>query len=248
MHAMSDAVPAQPPSSARAWIKALVIVAVIALVVVALRTLPVKPALERFNAIVESLGVLGVAVFVAGYAVAALLFPASILTLGAGATFGPVIGTIAVSLGANLCAWIAFWIGRSAARGWVQRQMTRFPRFAAVERAVAMQGFKIVLLTRLSPAFPFTWQNYAYGVTNVRFRDYAIATALGMLPGTFAYVYLGYAAKTAGEAAASGESGSSLAWTLFKVAVVVVPALVVTGIIGRTAKKALDEAAATPPP
>src|SRR5205085_4079496 len=159
-----------------------------------------------------------------------LLFPASILTLGAGATFGPFLGTAVVSVASTTCACLAFWIGRTFARESIQRQMERFPKFKVVERAVAKQGFKIVLLTRLSPAFPFTWMNYAYGVTTVRFRDYALASWIGMLPGTFAYVYVGYAAKAASEAAASGDTGSSIAKTIAKVAVVVAPALVVPAI------------------
>lgn len=242
---MTDAA-GTPQSSARKWGKALAALGILALLFLALRTLPVKAALESFNAFVASLGFAGVLVFIAGYAIAALLLPASILTLGGGATFGPIVGTAAVSVASTTTACLAFWIGRTVARESIQKQMERFPRFKAVERAVAKQGFKIVLLTRLSPAFPFTWQNYAYGVTNVRFRDYALASWIGMLPGTFAYVYLGYAAKTAGEAAASGDAGGSVAWTIAKVALVVVPALVVTAIIGRTAKKALDDAAKGP--
>lgn len=225
-------------------LKILVAVLVVAAALFALSRLPVKPWLESFNAFVASLGFAGVLVFVAGYAIAALLFPASLLTLGGGATFGPWVGTAAVSAGSTMSACLAFLIGRTFARDAIQRRMDRFPRFKAVEAAVSKQGFKIVLLTRLSPLFPFTWQNYAYGVTTVRFRDYAIASWIGMLPATFAYVYLGHAARTVTQSAASGESGGSLVRTIAKVAVVVVPALVVTAIVGRTAKRALDEAAA----
>lgn len=225
-------------------LKAIVIVVIAIGVLVAITRLPVKPWLVSFNGFVASLGFAGVLVFIAGYAIAALLFPASILTLGGGATFGPWVGTAAVSVASTTSACLAFLIGRTFARDAIQRRMERFPRFQAVEAAVAKQGFKIVLLTRLSPLFPFTWQNYAYGVTTVRFRDYAVASWLGMLPGTFAYVYLGHAAKTVTESAASGEPGGSVLRTIAKVAVVVVPALVVTAIVGRTAKRALDEAAA----
>ncbi len=231
-------------------VKILIAVAVVAGAIFLLTHFPVKAKLTEFNDYVKSLGALGVVVFVLGYAIAALLFPASILTLGAGATFGPWLGTAAVSVGSTLCACLAFMIGRTVARASIQKKMASFPKFKAVESAVAKQGFKIVLLTRLSPAFPFTWMNYAYGVTEVKFRDYALASWLGMLPGTFAYVYLGYAAKQAGDAATSGGSGSSVLVTILKVAVVVVPALVVTAIIAKTAKKALAEASgetAVPP-
>ena len=238
---MSDA-----PRRAFPW-KTIVIVVLVVGALAAVSRLPVRPWLEAFNAFVADLGIAGVLVFVVGYAIAALLLPASILTLGAGATFGPWVGTAAVSVASTTSACLAFLIGRTVARGAIERRMASFPRFAAVESAVSREGFKIVLLTRLSPLFPFTWQNYAYGVTTVRFRDYALASWIGMLPGTFAYVYLGHAAKTVTESAASGETGGSMARTIAKVAIVVVPALLVTAYVGRIAKRALNREGAGSP-
>jgi uncharacterized membrane protein YdjX (TVP38/TMEM64 family) len=98
----------------------------------------------------------------AAYVPAALLFvPGSLLTLEAGFAFGVVRGTIAVSLGSVLGASAAFLAGRTLARGLIEGRISRNPKFQAIDRAVGEQGFKIVLLTRLSPIFPFNLLNQA---------------------------------------------------------------------------------------
>ena len=222
-------------------VKIAIAVVVLAGLVFLLGKLPVKEYLDRFDGYVAKLGTAGMALFVVGYVIAALLFPASVLTLGAGAIFGPWIGTALVSVASTACACLAFLIGRYGARAWVERRLAAFPKFKAVEGAVSKQGFKIVLLTRLSPAFPYTWMNYAYGITSVSFRSYALASWIGMLPGTFLYVYLGYAAKATAGAAGGG---GALWLTIVKLAAFIVPTAIVTVIVTRIARKALAEASA----
>ena len=102
-----------------------------------------------------------------------LMLPGSILTLGAGALFGVVTGTIAVSLGSTVGACAAFLVGRTVARRRIAPKVSANPRFAAIDRGVGREGFKIVLLTRLSPIFPFNMLNYAFGLTKVSFIHYA---------------------------------------------------------------------------
>jgi len=75
-------------------------------------------------------------------------------------------------------------------RGWVSQKIAGKQNFAAIDEAVAQAGFKIVLLTRLSPIFPFVLLNYAFGITGVSLKDYALG-AIGMVPGTVLYVYIG---------------------------------------------------------
>ena len=140
---------------------------------------------------IEHLGSWGVLAFIALYAVATVAFvPGSILTLGSGAIFGVVAGSIYVLIGANLGAIAAFAIGRYLARDWVFSKIADSSRFQAIDRAVGQNGFKIVLLTRLSPAFPFILLNYVYGLTRVSLKDYILGS-VGMIPGTISYVYLG---------------------------------------------------------
>ncbi len=223
-------------------VRILAALAIAGLLFYVLRVLPVRDLLERFLAWIQELGPTGVVVFVLGYAIAALLLPASLLTLGAGAAFGPVVGTAAVSVGSTTTACLAFLIGRRFARRFVEAKMASFPKFQAVDRAVAGQGFKIVLLTRLSPAFPFTWMNYAYGLTQVRFRDYALASWLGMLPGTAMYVYFGHAGKLALQAASGGTAATGGNAKLVMQIIAGLATVAVTIVVTRVARKALAEA------
>ena len=139
-------------------------------------------------------------VYIAGYILATVLaIPGSILTLAAGFLFGLPLGVVLVSAGSVLGAGAAFLVGRFFARDWVASKMEQQPRFAALDAAVGRRGFLIVVLTRLSPVFPFNLINYVYGLTGVKFRDYFFATWIGMLPVTVLYVYIGSAAKNLAE-------------------------------------------------
>jgi uncharacterized membrane protein YdjX (TVP38/TMEM64 family) len=115
--------------------------------------------------------------------------------MGAGAVFGLVQGCVYASVAATVAAVAAFLVGRHLARGWIRRRLGDNPTFTALDRAVAEEGWRIVGLTRLSPLFPYTLLNYAYGLTRVRLWEYAAASWLGMLPGTVLYVYLGTLAR-----------------------------------------------------
>ena len=129
--------------------------------------------------------------FVLGYILATVaLVPGSILTLAAGALFGLWKGVLLAFIAATLGAAAAFLVARHLARDFVHRKLGGDPRVAAIDRAIGDHGRKIVFLLRLSPAFPFNLLNYLLGLTTVRFTDYLIAS-LGMLPGTFLYVYYG---------------------------------------------------------
>ena len=81
------------------------------------------------------------------------------------------------------------------ARDWVAKRIDGNASFTAMDTAVADEGWRIVLLTRLSPLFPFTLLNYAFGLTRVSLRDYVLASWIGMMPGTVMYVYLGSLAR-----------------------------------------------------
>jgi uncharacterized membrane protein YdjX (TVP38/TMEM64 family) len=192
--------------------------------------------MQRALEAVEALGIWGPIVFIVLYIAATVLFvPGSALTLGAGAIFGLVRGSILVSVGSTLGATAAFLVGRYVARDWVARKIEKNPKFAAIDRAVAREGWKIVGLTRLSPAFPFSLLNYAYGLTKVRLRDYVLASWIGMMPGTVMYVYLGSLARLGIDAQEGG--GAQLALRM----VGLVATIVVTVYITRIARKALDK-------
>lgn len=184
---------------------------------------------------VAGYGLPGLIAFVALYVVASIIFlPASVLTLAAGGAWGVVTGTIIVSIASTLAAACSFLVGRHLARDWVREKTRNMPVFKAIESAVDEEGWKMVGLTRLTPVFPFTLLNYAYGITAVKFWPYVIASWIGMLPGTILYVYLGKIAKDA----VAGTESTTAGWVLKMVALLAT--IAVTVMITKSAKKALD--------
>lgn len=183
---------------------------------------------------IGQLGPWGPVLFVMIYATAAVLFvPGSVLTLGAGAVFGVVWGSVYVSIGSTLGATAAFLVGRHLAREAVARKVAGNPRFAAMDKAVANEGWKIVALTRLSPLFPYTLLNYAFGLTRVKLGHYVLASWIGMMPGTVMYVYLGSLAQAATTERARGTGE----WLLYGVGLLAT--LGVTLLVTRLARQAL---------
>ena len=172
--------------------KAIGIGAFLVVIVGFLVIFPIGEWIEAGAERARSMGTAGILVFAALYAVGTVFaVPGAALTLIAGGAFGFGAGTLAVWLGATAGLAIAFLAARKLARDRVARWLAAKPSFAAVDRAVAAEGWKIVLLTRLTPIFPFTFLNYAYGVTAVGFPAYAVASAVGILPGSLFYIYLG---------------------------------------------------------
>ena len=197
--------------------------------------------LPQFAEWVDSLGLWGPAVFIAGYAGATVAFvPGSVLTLAAGAIFGLVRGVAYVMVGATVGASLAFLVARYIARGAIEQRLEGNSRFTAIDHAVGREGLKIVFLLRLSPVFPFNLLNYALGLTNVRFTDYFIA-CLGMIPGTLLYIYYG---KLAGDVArlAGGTAVDRGAEYYAVLLLGLVATVVATTIVTRTARRALQEA------
>ena len=140
---------------------------------------------------VENLGVFGPIAYIIIYNLATILFiPGSLLTLKGGCLFGLFWGSVYVLIAAIIGAILAFIVGRYLSRDWVARQINKYPKFQAIDLAVAKEGWKIVLLTRLCPIFPFNLLNYAFGVTQVSLKDYILGS-FGIIPGTVLYVYMG---------------------------------------------------------
>ncbi|PZD73883.1 TVP38/TMEM64 family inner membrane protein YdjZ [Acaryochloris thomasi RCC1774] len=190
---------------------------------------------------VDSLGTLGFVAFIAIYVIATIAFlPGSVLTLGAGVVFDVIQGSICVFIGATLGASLAFLIGRYLARGWVSKRIAGNAKFNAIDQAVGREGFKIVLLTRLSPIFPFNLLNYGLGVTGVSFRDYILG-CVGMIPGTIMYVYIGSLAGSIAMIGAEDQpTDPTVQWAIRIIGFIATVA--VTLYVTRIARKALQEA------
>jgi uncharacterized membrane protein YdjX (TVP38/TMEM64 family) len=198
--------------------------------------LPLEAALDG----VAGLGAWGPVALGALYVLSCVLFvPGSILTIGAGALFGVVKGSITVSIASTLGATLALLVGRYLVRERISRLIADNPRFAAVDAAVAREGFRIVVLTRLSPAFPFNLLNFAFGLTRVGVGTYALASWIGMIPGTILYVYLG--SIGADVATAGGRETGAAEWALRIAGLLATVA--VTVFVTRIARRALAEAA-----
>src|SRR6266852_2281286 len=217
------------------WRWVLYATACVALVL-ALKYFHVQDLLKSALDWIGKLGPWGPVIFVGLYVVATVLFvPGSVLTLGAGAVFGVALGSVCVSISATLGATAAFLVGRYVARDAIARKIGKNEKFATIDRAVADEGWKIVLLTRLSPVFPFTLLNYAFGLTRVKLSHYVLASWIGMIPGTVMYVYLGslvnvgagHRQRTVGE------------WALYGVGLLAT--IAVTVLVTRLAKKALAQ-------
>ncbi|MHC4570124.1 MAG: TVP38/TMEM64 family protein [Planctomycetota bacterium] len=183
-------------------------------------------------------------VFVVAFYIAACVFllPGSVLTLGAGLLFGLAGGVVTVSIGSTLGACAAFWVGRTVARNWISGKVAANGKFAAIDQDVAHQGFKIVLLTRLSPIFPFNILNYAFGLTRIPFWKYALGSWIGMIPGTVMYVYFGAGLRSFAELAAGnvekGTAGRLFFW--FGLAATIVVTVFVTRIARNALKQAVE--------
>lgn len=216
-------------------------IAIAVALILAAKYFGIQDSLKTALQWIQEIGPTGVAIFILIYILATVLFvPGSILTLGAGVVFGVVWGAIDVFVGATLGAIAAFLVGRYLARGWVEKQIQNNPKFKAIDDAVAREGLKIVILTRLSPIFPFNLLNYAFGITQVSLKDYAIGS-IGMIPGTLMYVYIG---SLAGNLAALGtgvqESAPAPAQWAIRI-IGFIATVAVTIYVTRIAKQALNK-------
>ncbi len=154
--------------------------------------------LGRLRAWIDGFGAAAPLVFIAIYAAATVAFlPGTPLSLLAGLVFGPVFGTLWAVIGATIGATLAFLIGRYAARGLVEAWTADNERVRKLDEGVERQGWRMLLVTRLVPAFPFNLQNYAYGLTKIGLGTYVLLTAVCIIPGAAVYTFAGGSLATA---------------------------------------------------
>ena len=195
--------------------------------------LPVREWIEGFRDWITGLGALGVAVYALLYVVVSVaLGPAWAMTLAAGLAYG-LWGVPLVMVSATLAACTAFLIARYLARERVTKLVDDNRRLKALRRAVGEEGWKVVGLMRLSPVFPFGLQNYLFGITDIKLLPYALATFVGMGPGSLLYVYIG----SLGSVGAGGEAGP-LRWAL--VGAGLVATLIVVWLVTKRARATLE--------
>jgi len=145
---------------------------------------------ERIRGFVLSFGIWAPAIYLLAYGQPIVPLPASVMTITGGLAFGPLWGALTALGGAMVRACSEFLVARLLGREAVAKLLKG--KVAELDQKIGAHGFKAVLLIRLIPNLPFDVQNYGLGFSQVRFGPYALASFLGMIPGSFAYVYLGY--------------------------------------------------------
>ncbi len=221
--------------------KWIIVAAIVITLSILAAILPVKQWIREFIAWVQQLGPLGVIVFIIAYAIATVLFlPGWIFTVSAGLIYGIVGGTLVALCGAVIGASLAFLVARYLLRQNIEEITKRNPRFGAIDAAIGKNGWKIVGLLRLSPLIPFNLSNYFYGITSISFVSYVAISAVGMIPGTLLYAYLG----AIGQAGVSGGASQHSKWQYVLLAVGLIATIAVTILVSRVAKNALKKSGA----
>ena len=181
----------------RGWVRPVIALLLVAAGIVAARSLGLGDLIRlenvaRLKQWIEGYGALAPAIYVAGYILATVFFvPGLAVTVLGGVAFGPLWGTVYVWIGATIGLGLAFLVARYAVRSTVERWVQASPRLAKMDGQVAENGWRIVMLTRLVPIFPFNLQNYAYGITRIGFWPYLITSSICILPGTAAFTFAG---------------------------------------------------------
>ncbi len=194
-----------------------------------------RERVERLDAAFQSFGAWAPAVFILIWIVACvLLIPGTPITIAGALVFGAVGGSVYTAIGANIGACAAFLVGRYAARGTVEGWIEKNRALKKIDEGVRQQGWRMLMITRFVPLFPFSLQNYVYGLTDIPFRTYALVTIPTILPGTIAY---NFAAGSAREVILSGGQPEALRKTVLYLAVAAIFFVLVSLLAGRIKRR-----------
>lgn len=137
-----------------------------------------------------SFGLWAPLVYIIAYTIRPLIFfPASVLSIAGGLAFGAWMGTLYTIIGATLGAALSFVVAKTVGKSLVKKQWTG--NAAKIQTQMEQNGFLYVLLFRLIPVINFDLVSYLAAIAKVRFVPFALATLIGIIPGTFAYNFLG---------------------------------------------------------
>ena len=194
---------------------------------------------SQLHFFISPVGVIAFIIFYALWVTA--LLPSSWISMLAGFIYGSFFGSILVFFGAFTGALLTFYTGRRFLSTWIQNRLTQFPKLELIEKSINQEGIRFIILTRLSPAFPFGLLNLAYGLSNVKARDFIIGL-IAILPGTFVYCSLG---SLAGEISKLNEvlTGKS-EWPSFALTLLGLFATIMVVLLAvKAVKKSLEEPA-----
>ena len=175
------------------WFKVLIIILILSAIFFILRALSIdfsQVSEEEFKGWVKSLGLWGPIIYIVVYLFRPLiLFPAGVLSATAGVIWGPLVGFLYLQIAANISSTAEFLIARYFARDLVAKHLKG--KMLNLDEKIERHGFLTVLLIRLIPNVAWDIQNLSLGLTKVKFRQYFIATLIGIMPGSFAFVFFG---------------------------------------------------------
>lgn len=148
--------------------------------------------ISELKSYLNSFGMLSPVIFILIFIVATIAFvPGLPVTVLAGILFGALWGTVYVVIGSTIGVSAAFLIGRYLGRDFVIKVVEKNNKMAKLDKFIKEQGNTILIISRLVPIFPFNLQNYAYGITDIKFSTYFWYSLIFMIPGTFIYTCFG---------------------------------------------------------
>ncbi len=187
------------------WVKPVCIVGIVIGVIALVKCFVTPERIDQLDDFLESLGLWGPLVYVVAYIVGTLFFLPGLALTAVSGVFGSLWGTVYVSIASTIGASLAFLLARTALRPTVQGWARENPVFRKIDEGVETHGWRMLMITRLVPVFPFNFQNYAYGLTRINFWTYVLLSWLFMLPGTAGYVIAFSSIKDGG-----GDPGSTM--------------------------------------
>jgi len=190
--------------------------------------------IDRVDAWFDGLGWWAPLAFVLLWVAATVFFlPGLILTIAGGLIFGAAWGVVWTTVGANAGAIAAFLIGRYAARDMVEGMVEKNSHLRKIDEGVRRNGWRMLMITRLVPIFPFNVQNYVYGLTNIPLKTYVLVTLPCMLPATIAYTFAAGSVRT-------GDFGRTLQYLAVAAVFFVVLSLIPGWVSKRVPSSELD--------
>jgi uncharacterized membrane protein YdjX (TVP38/TMEM64 family) len=198
------------------------------------QTVPLDEAMRSIRAWAAELGAMAPLAFVGGYVLATLLgVPGTPLTVIAGLLFGPRDGLIVAIAGSTLTASIAFWAARTVARAPLERWLSKRPSYERFQDLLVRNKWTAIAFLRVQPLFPFTFVNYALGLSRVPFWKCLLASEVGMLPMNAVYVW---SAESVYRIVLRGE----VPWTLIGITLGTAVGLVALIYVGRKGVQLLN--------
>tara|TARA_Y100001968_G_scaffold120355_1_gene109595 strand:- start:226 stop:846 length:621 start_codon:yes stop_codon:yes gene_type:complete len=186
---------------------------------------------------------LGIFVFALVYVLwVSCLLPGSWLSMLSGFLYGTWLGSFIVFLGAFVGAHLSFYLARTFLKNWAKKKVSNFPQIQIMEKAVQREGFKVVLLTRLSPLFPFGLLNFTYGLSEIKALDFSLGM-IGILPGTILYCSLGSLAlkvSNFGDILLGRSQTSTFIWSLISICSTILVIILILRSIKKINQDSLD--------